>query len=156
MQADEHSFHDHLRIRRHFSLQCVIAAGPHRKGNGKTLCLNWSSSEIHLRTPTFWFPFKYLVYFNFYRKTPDCPSLAKPNLFQPRGTEQFLVKQKLYHHTAKHSTKELLEAILPIILFITESLTEWELANTFLSLLLNSPTPALGIMKFSLTHKLQG
>lgn len=151
-----HSFNDHLRIGRHFSLQCVIAAGPHREGNGRTLCLDCSFSELQLRIPIFWFLSKYLVYFHFYPNTPNCPSLAKPNLFQPRGTEQLLVKQKQYHHTAKCCKKELLEAILPLILVITESLTEWELANTSLSLLFSSPTPALGIMKFSLTPKLQG
>lgn len=86
-----HSFNDHLGIGRHFSLQCVIAAGPHREGNGRMLCLNCSSSELHLSTPTFWFPSKYLVYFHFYQKILNCPSLAKPNLFQPRGTEQLLV-----------------------------------------------------------------
>lgn len=116
------SFNDHLTIGRHFSLQCVLAAGPHGEGNGRTLCQDCSSSDSSLRIPTFWFPSKYLAYFHFYQKNPNCSSLAKPNLFQPRSTEQFLVKQKQYHHTAECCMKELLEAILPLILFITESL----------------------------------
>lgn len=121
-----HSFNDHLGTGRHFSLQCVIAAGPHREGNGRTLCLDCSFSEFHLRIPAFWFPSKYLVYFHFYQKTPYCPKFSKTQPLPAKRHRTILSETKTIssHSKTLHKLLELLEYISPLILFIAESLTE--------------------------------